>query len=97
VDFNGVDQYLLLPTITNLRSISLWLYLPLAPTPSRRRLAQTQLVYMLDGRSGHPEAYFSSVHSAFWEKLLVDGVSVAVRSSPSSAPPSRIAAPELAG
>jgi photosystem II stability/assembly factor-like uncharacterized protein len=73
VEFDGVDQYLLLPTITNLRSVSLWLYLP--PMPMGRRLAQTgSPVYLLDGRSGHPEAYFSSVHTSdFWERLLVDG------------------------
>ena len=74
MEFDGVDQYLLLPTITNLRAVSLWLYLP--PLPTGRRLAQTggSPVYLLDGRAGHPEAYFSSVHTSdFWERLLVDG------------------------
>jgi hypothetical protein len=57
VAFDGVDDYMLLPVVQDIRSISMWV--KKEADENQPGLASGP-IYLIDGRPGNPEAYFSN-------------------------------------
>ncbi|KAK3270168.1 hypothetical protein CYMTET_21421 [Cymbomonas tetramitiformis] len=74
VEFNGVSQYALLPTLSGVRAVSFWLrYSSTQPS------ADTTNIYLIDSRIGTIEGYFSNgAVGALWSAIYLDATSVPV-------------------
>jgi hypothetical protein len=49
LEFNGVDGYLLLPEVTDIRSVSLWVKLPTVQPQALSYLLDTRKLGLIDG------------------------------------------------
>ncbi|KAK3279354.1 hypothetical protein CYMTET_12758 [Cymbomonas tetramitiformis] len=71
LDFDGINDYLLLPTVENVYGVAMWVKIS--------SIQPQTTYYIIDARYGTPEGYFGNgVHGNIWQYLYADGYQVPV-------------------
>ncbi|KAK3282117.1 hypothetical protein CYMTET_10128 [Cymbomonas tetramitiformis] len=67
IDFDGTDDYLLLPTVSNIRTVAIWLFLSSAQPTSQH--------YLVDARYGSAQHYLSNtLIGTAWSALHINAM-----------------------
>lgn len=67
--FDGVDDYAITPSVTNFRSICMWIYKSFAEINGPWK-------YLLDARPGFTSGYFAQNSQGGWSNWYLNGVSI---------------------